>query len=319
MAETNNKTTCVEKGLFGETIKQQYDPVVKHYSHYLPDGHLSITICGSSGCGKSHLLRSLIPQMANISQVIICSLVFQNPVYRAVEQYCNEKDIEFIVLTEPVQAKATIETMISAKPEGTNGVIVFDDFTQHKSGRNDPYNQLANMTTSMLRNYGYFSVFITQNYTGFPTTVRLNSNVKIAFCMFDINAIRRLREDFLSAGVIRDKEKFDKYYHLIQQTPHSFLMLSRGGKNRLFIYLPGENDESDIQEILDFQDEIKDDPVLERYTTQIRQLKRDGSPYGKFKLIRVKEKIDEYIDHLAKSYRVEKETIESIVDELINY
>lgn len=323
--EHAEKKPVLASGLFGQKIKVDYDKPVQHNSKYLPNGHLCFNIIGCSGSGKSHVLLSLIPQIANLSQIIICSLITNNPVYDAIERYCESQNpsIEFAVLNDPQTATATIEEMIENKPEKTNGFIILDDFSTQASGRNDPYNKCAAEVSALLRNYGYHSAFITQSATNIPTLFRNNSNVRIVFQMNDTYAIQSIRRDMIGCGVVKDREEFDELYKLVQETEHAFLMMvNKGGQNnKLYIYLP-RNGREEVEEVV-FDSEQYDptnDPALEKllepYRTCVSAI--EGGQATAYTLIqrrRIKKMLHGYLSYLCQQYDLNEEDLHDIIED----
>jgi len=242
-----SKKPILEKGMFGRRIRITHEPGIKHNSPYLPDGDLSFNILGTRGCGESTLMCELIPQIANLGQIIICSRIsYQvSKVYPAIEEYCNQQDppIKFEVFTDPATAQEGIERMIEEREEGKDGLIIFDDFSDASSSRSDPYNKCMNVCAQLLRNHRYHIMCITQSATGLPTLTRNNANIRIIFQMNDHNSVESIRRDVVQSGIVPDKEAFDELYRQIRRQPHSYLMLvQKGGQtgNRLFIYINGE-------------------------------------------------------------------------------
>lgn len=321
---TTNKLEYSDDGPFGRTINIKYDQKQKHNNPCFPDGHLCCTIMGCSGCGKSSIMINYIMQIANLSQVIICSLITRNKVYDIMEAYCDEKDIEFKVLNDPITAQNEIENMIENKPDGTNGIVILDDFSQQKSGRSDPYNSFSSSVSALLRNCGYHSAFITQSATNIPTLFRNNANMKIVFQMNDIHAIRSIRADFVGSGVLKNNDEFDELYALIQQKQHSFLMLvCKGGRNnKLYIYLREAGEETDtfksfIQEVIisrgDY--EYREDSNLVNMIKEYQEALSKQDLYGRIQKRKIRQMIRNYIGYLAEA--VNKSTSQ-IEDEISN-
>jgi len=218
------KSGSLKKGVFGRAIQVTYGKKQKHYSPYFPDGHFSAIVLGMSGCGKSTTLLNIIPNLANLGQVIICSRVTKNDVYKALENYCKSHDMEFVVLSDPDIAESTIEEMLETREDGMNSLIVFDDFSRNGASRNDPYTKFMSDVSKVMRNYSCYNVFITQSSTDTPTLVRNNCTVRIIFKMGDTHAIRSFKNDFV-ANSFGSEEDFKQLYSLIEKKPHSFLML----------------------------------------------------------------------------------------------
>lgn len=82
-----------EGGAFGKRVSVPITPREQHISDIFPPGHLSIMIVGKSGCGKSFLVRELVPNIGNISQVIMLTKIINNPVSLALKQWCEHTPI----------------------------------------------------------------------------------------------------------------------------------------------------------------------------------------------------------------------------------
>ena len=245
--EKEKEEVKLSQGLFGLKIDLPHRKPVQHRSAYLPDGHLCFNIIGESGCGKSHVLLSIIPQIANLGQCIICTLVPGNPVYDQIEKYCEKEGIEYADCYDAATAQDTITTMIDERDPTKEGLVVFDDFSNQKSGRNDPYNCIAAIVSAQLRNYGYHSIYITQSATNIPTLFRNNCNVRIVFQMNDQHAIKSIRGDLVNSGLIT-KEGFEELYRLVMNEHHAFLMVvTKGGSKKLYIYLPSEGEVEEVE------------------------------------------------------------------------
>ena len=271
MAASSAHKTDTRPGMFGPAIHVEYGHKIKHNSPYLPDGDLAISIIGRRGSGKSTIMLHLLPQIANLCQIIICSRVCEamSPVYQAIRRYCGpsdpgakgpeDRDITFALFDDPATAKGGIEKLIAAKAEldgkadkPLDGLVIFDDFTDSSSARSNAYNSIAITITQILRNYRYHTMYITQSSTGVPTLVRNNTNVKIVFPLGEKHAIQSIKADFIASGVI-DADMFDRLYERVSDHTHSYLMLVHGGdNNRLFIYVPGS--EPDVPQLVDPSD-----------------------------------------------------------------
>ena len=303
--DEDRKRSVTKKGVFGETIIVEHDSPVKHKSPYFPDGHLSIEIIGCSGCGKSSMLLSIIPQIANISQIIICSTVTHNKVYDAIRAYCDREDISYALACSPEEAKVTIEDMTSEKEPDKQGLVIFDDFSMQKSGRNDPFNQIAAVVSAVMRNYGYHSIMITQSATNVPTLFRNNSNVRIIFNMQDTFAVVSIRRDVINSGVIRTNEDFNRYYDLVKKAQHAYMMIvTKGTKQQAFIWLPEFNDDQP-RLIVDSQNTpIADDARLKALIDGYVSIEGSGK-LSSMERRRWKEKIRTYLEYLSREMGIE--------------
>ena len=298
----NGKRQLTTKGQFGLRIVLPHDKPVVHKTEYLPNGHLSIIITGSSGSGKSHMLLELLPQIANISQIIIASLVPSNPVYRTIRKWCDEEDIEFYLVNNPDEGRSVIEQAISEKDKGKQGVVCFDDFTQQKPSRSDPYNQLVNMTSAMLRNHGYHSIFITQSYTNVPTLYRNNANVRVFFTMNDIHAIRSIKKDILVGKSSISEDDFDSLFALIMRQEHAYLMaVNKGAARALYIWLPQFGEETPPRLVTKARaDELGDDNELKRLITKYTEASGSGDALSKMTKHQIYKAIQDYIKYIAR-------------------
>jgi hypothetical protein len=315
--EEKKEKKILTSGMFGDKIVLEHDDPVKHDSKVLPNGHLCFTIIGCSGCGKSHVLLSLIPQIANLSQIVICSLITKNKVYDAIEEYCEQKGIQFTILHDPKSAYDAIESMILEKEEGTDGLCIFDDFSHQNLSKNDPYNQCADSVGAMMRNYGYHSAYITQSPTNVPTLFRNNANVKIVFQLNDTHAIRSIRNDYINSGILKTKEEFDELFQMVLDVEHAFLMLvSKGSFKKLFISLPKPGVKDEIKEVeICRTSNVKDDEYLKKRIEDFKgyPFGINATSYDKHMKNRLKKDIRDYTVYLARKYKtVPSEILEEI-------
>jgi hypothetical protein len=314
------KKPIFSDGPFGKRITMTYDKKVKHNSDYLPDGHLCGTICGRSGSGKSSILLSILPQIANLSQIAICSLIRINKVYDSIREFCDQREIEFIILNDPITAKEEIEGLIERLPEGTNGLIIFDDFSQQKSGRSDPYNQCSASVSALLRNYGYHSFFITQSSTNIPTLFRNNANIRITFALSDQHAIRSVCGDFIANNILKNKDEFNQLYGLIQRTEHSFLMMVTKGDtahDKLYICLPNKNGHDWVQEVIVNRCSLSDNPIVQKMLNEMKGL-NPSSRYDQFRKRAIDRELHNYITYLSKTNKLDVDQLEEELEELFS-
>ena len=223
-------------------IDVPYKPRIKHKDNLLPDGHLSILIVGASNSGKTTLLLSLIPCIADLSQVILCSLV-SSPVYEGLARWCNQtpvtrdgniikdengKDqtIEYASFSEVTRAEEGISEMIARKPEGTYGLVILDDWNQATTSVSNRYARMSAMVTMQLRNFGYHNVTLVQSYTGTTTRSRANSNMRFSFMMHERFTIQSLIADLV--GELHDwtATELAEFYHDTTERPHSYICLT---------------------------------------------------------------------------------------------
>lgn len=298
------KKIVTERGAFGDRIKLSHKTPIKHNSPYLPDGHLSILILGTSGSGKSHLLLDIVPQIANLQTIIACTLIATNPVFVSMQDWCKQKDIEFHLVSDPLTARSTIESAIDSKDENKEGLIIFDDFSSQKSSRSDPYNNVVATTSAMLRNYGFHNIFITQSSLNVPTLYRNNSNVRCVFAMNDIYSIRSIRADLVASRAIKSNEDFDSLFDLVQKNEHAYLMIiSKGTKRDIFIYLPSFGENSPPRKVMmNIADELEDDKKLKDLIQKFRTVRGSGNDsYSYMVGHKLLNHIRDYLLFLARS------------------
>lgn len=85
------KPAIVEGGDYGRgqlDVPKQHKN--KHWNELFPDGRIAMMILGRAGSGKSFLLRQLIPCFGNISQIVVCTKIPNNPMYRILKKWCSE-------------------------------------------------------------------------------------------------------------------------------------------------------------------------------------------------------------------------------------
>lgn len=329
MASNNNQkkkdkkkqSDILSPGLFGEKINTvPYGIPTKHKSPLLPDGHIACQICGLSGSGKSTLLCEIIPNLSNISHIIICSRIVECPLYDAIREYCETRDepIKYAIANDPITAKTEIQAFVQDKPKETGGVIIFDDFSDMKPSKADPYNNCVNLVSAMLRNYGFHNFFITQSPINVQTLYRTNACIKILFKINQVHAIRSICDDFTCSGLL-NKQEFMGLFNVINRVEHSFLMLiSRGSvdKDKLYIYLPSEASGNKNEPITSQLKEVEiiRSPKIDEDTT-IRQLAEIihsnsvNTPFERLQKRKANKQLKTYIDYLISQYGGDPDTI----------
>lgn len=236
---------------------------VPYYDHIkndfpLPQDNMTLgIIVGKSGSGKSFMLTSLLPSFKQLDTVIIASFVINNPVNLGVGQWCKEKKINFIFSSELDQVAKAIKDTILSRKEGTQCLVIFDDFIQggHKSHSN-PYVKLMETSFNLLRNYGFSLIFVTQRYISVPLNIRNNSNLMIGFKQSDVQAVVSFTNNFVeNIGI--EKAQFTALYSKVKDTAHSFIM---GSVNRVFVYTKEDDnfEEIDVIQTAGFNSEYID-------------------------------------------------------------
>lgn len=363
--EIPTRSELMEPGTVGLRIRRANQTKIKHDSEYLPDGDLAFNIIGSRGTGKSTVMLEFLPHIANLSQVIICTRVAnsRSDVYPRIEAYCkstcratfrqrkdDEPPIDFIVFTDPETACAGIQAKIDEKRDAdeaysqteTDAIIIFDDFSDAKSSRSDPYNHCMNVSAQLLRNQGYHIMCITQSATGLPTLTRNNANIRILFKMSDIHSIRSIRDDFVASRVVPTKEDFDALYDIILSKKHAYLMLvqNSGTENALYIYVPGQEpnkphlvtglgehrlENGDDDTLIDL---VRHDPSIARLASDIKKIEGDSHsasrsdsracihPADRYARSRHYRRLRSVVQSLARNDGARVEDIEAIIERI---
>jgi hypothetical protein len=255
--------------LGGDRIVLRHEADIEHLSPYLPKGFLCIVINGMSGCGKTHLMLSFLPNIARLKYVFICSLIQGNPVYEQIKNWCEDTDRVFGMSTVPATAKQSLEEMIQEKDPDDWGICIFDDFTQGSNLRTDPYNQCMFMVSSMLRNYKFHSMYITQASQNVLTLTRTNRNVFVTFLQQTKSAKDTAKKDFVGSGLCTS-EQFDQLYDMMHSAKHSYLMMvSSGDTNKLYAFIPGKtgNVAEEVEFNVNEDDILKDDFIISKIKT----------------------------------------------------
>lgn len=293
------KCEYIQGRLGNQAIKMTFKTPIKHRSPYLGDGHLSIQITGASGTGKSTFLVDLIPNI-DLSQIAIFSRIQNNPVNEAIEKYCNANEIEYFFTWDVDTASEIVEEMISKRKENDNkfSLLIFDDFTNYNTSRNDVYQRFLNTCNGLLRNYQCHTCFITQSAMNVSTLFRTNTNVKVLFRMNEKYSIQSIKRDFMENFEI-SSEQFDELYKLVKKVKHSYLMLSNNQK--LYIYIHGEMDKP--QEVcFSEENKLEDDSELNRLCQIYTDLlKKNKGIMNEYKIKNMRDKLNQYLEHLSKN------------------
>lgn len=303
---------------------------IKHHSPYLPDGHIVACILGTTGCGKSYVMSQLLPGFARVTQIILCSKVAMdaNDMYRAVADYCDRNKIAFGFFNDPATACNGIQSMCDSKKKDDWGVIIFDDFSDQKSSRSDPFNVTMNNVSAIMRNYKYHSIYVTQAPTNVPTLVRNNVCVRVLFHVNNKTNLRSIREDFITVGACEDEEEFNQLYKIILDTSqHSYLMaVTKGSDKRMFIYTPGETPDVPrqvVHEDLGIDDDldrarqmVESDPYLVQLREKLDGYTGSSQVSYEFRR-RVKQTIRKHADHIADMMHIKKIDVIHLISEML--
>lgn len=217
---------------------EEHAPVKNKFP--LPDGNVMGLITGYAGSGKSYILLSLITQFGNLSQIIVLSKIVGNPIYTAIEGWCQQNKIQYGFASEPNSGAKLIEDMIVQKPMDTWSLIIFDDFNEGSShSRDNKYNKVQIMSYQMLRNFNCHFITITQAYTGVNTLVRNNVNLLILFGMRQRHAIDAAAIDFENLTG-KTNDEFREVYKMVLKEKHAYVLARVDG---VYIYLPSHGEQ----------------------------------------------------------------------------
>jgi energy-coupling factor transporter ATP-binding protein EcfA2 len=299
-----------ESPIGGFRIKSQYDQPNVDNGAYLPKGALSILICGKAGSGKSRLLLTLVPQL-RVSSVVLFSKIEGSPIYSDLRDYCHEKEIDFHIAHSLDEAPGVMESCVESKKPDTWGLCIFDDFNDYDTSRGNPYMKFINTCVGMLRNYQFHFISITQSYTNFSTLARTNAGVRFCFAINDINAIRRLKEDWVQM-TDHGGNDFDDLYRIVRQTKHSFLMF--GDDSRIFIYLANESSKGwQLVEFNTVGQKLESDTELNRLCKMLQDEPRNA--IQKSARMRAKKELASYIEYLCRAHDVDEQEIQNYIYE----
>lgn len=321
----------VVPGDFGSRINVPYTPKIEHHCPIFPKGNLSIGIVGASGCGKTFQLLSIVPNIANLSQVIICTLV-ANEVYHHLAQWCaNERvrignevlkdkehpdgfPIDFGLFNDAESAEDGISKMIGRKKPGTWGIIVFDDFNQGTTSTTNRFVRVQNMCFMQLRNYGYHSAVITQSYTNVSTKSRCNMNMRFVFAMHDRWAVESFTQEFANETGW-NTDDFKQFYHETTRVRHAYILLvTEDSETKIYRRVDDKKGPELVclREALDVGQDHKIAELIARY----KKAESDGS---RAVMMRCRRELTLYVKYLAKSSGTDEDDIAAQIYDVFNF
>lgn len=317
------KKAVTRQGAFGEEIVFEHKPAVKHKTDYFPDGFVCIEMIGCSGCGKSSLLVKLVPQFTGLKNVLVCSRITGGDaydVYEQVEAWCDDNDIRYDFASDPMDALVALDDIANGAKYGPDecGLVILDDFSDQKSGRNEPFNNVVAKVGAMMRNYHLNSICITQSATNMPTLFRNNANVRVIFTMNDHNAVRSITQDVTMLNV-PEKEWWD-LYKLVQEQRHAYLWLkSAGQQSEVYIYLPEFGRDEPPRPVEGGSEStftIEEDAILAKFVKRYKQLLAMRDALSRRQKQAIKEKIYQHVGHISRLKRMHVDVIFEEIDRI---
>ena len=228
----------------GSVIPMEIEHREKWSEPPLPPNELLCGIFGSSGQGKTMALCQLLPNVAPkfLKHIIVCSRIEGNPVYNAIEKWCEKTDKTYIFCSSIDDAMENIEKMINEKKENEHCCVIFDDFNEGAiTAKTNPYAKLVNELFTKARNFNVHMIFLVQRYIDLSTVARNNLNMIIIFKMIDKYAKYALSRDFatlINKDDIENGEKmFFSLHKEISKVKHSYFMAT---SDNIYIFIFGE-------------------------------------------------------------------------------
>ena len=223
----------------GQKIEIIDTPKIKN-NFPIPHGHCMSTITGCSRSGKTYILLSLIPLFTDLKYLIIASKIIGNPVYRGLESYCNDENINYYFTHDPLELREIIENIVGNKSVKEQALIIYDDFNPSCGySRTEEHSSVMIQSYQMLRNYNFNIITITQSYTGLPTLVRNNTNLLILFKMMQKQAIDKAALDWTNM-TNNTKEDFYQIYKEVLSENHAYMLTNDVGETYLYKKSLGE-------------------------------------------------------------------------------
>jgi hypothetical protein len=212
--------TPSKRNQLGYMIKMKDAPVVKHPDTRIPSHYgVWIIIVGTTGCGKTFLLREIVPMFKRPTYVVIATLL-PSEAHQGIEDYFNEiggtKVIRITTPNEWYEQIALIKMeIVQDKTRKSDCLLIFDDFFGSK--KRNQYNAIQIDAFSQLRNFNFNGISISQSYKNYDTSQRNNASIKIMFpcrCRWS-EAI--FRDEIMNYFRTTTKEEKDNLSRIIQR------------------------------------------------------------------------------------------------------
>jgi len=201
-------------------------------AEFFDGNHVSISIYGSSGCGKTRLLSYILPILCSnndVCDLVLCSCLYNPNIYPSINAFCNTKGITYKFINTPDEAYEYVQNI--AGNEGYK-ILVFDDFTE--PSKSNPYSQCQSLMMQMLRQCLFRLITITQCVYNLPIKVRNNCNTKFYFKQNDEISRRATKMEYES---VTGREDFNKLYNILDTIKYSYVLCSN---HRVWLYVPNK-------------------------------------------------------------------------------
>ena len=188
------------KNISTTPIAYKCQPLIEHHNKdILNRGSNFIVIVGESGCGKTVLLNVIVP-MFKAQNIIICTVIKDNDVHWTIYNWARTKQLDACIVTDLDKAEEAVDIakrkfMDHGMDYHYHTLIVLDDFSAYRNGRDNDLNNFAIRVYSTMRNCGFSFVLVTQDYSNVPTLVRTNLSHIFVFPFNNHHGLVQLKSD----------------------------------------------------------------------------------------------------------------------------
>lgn len=209
----------------GKAMKGFEVPPPKPTVPWLPPSIIG-SVTGRSGCGKTTLVKSIVPHIPSLSRIYYCSLVEGNPIITALATWANDNKVKLRIAETFDAIQQAID---EAKTEGRMNIsgmtlLIADDVHVGKKGsQGGKVADLISMIYCQLRNYRCHMLFLSQSPLIMSTIGRTNLNFAVTYPTNSRTSVRASIEIIASVANV-EEEDVEKAYRMIQSYPHGFLL-----------------------------------------------------------------------------------------------